>query len=458
MVVMLKLTIKNNIEYLYITFIVSHEKRILETLPTFFFLDYIILIRIIETYATMNPKFMNLNMFTIWHDRLGHPGSIMMRRIIENSYGHPLKNQKIFQSNELSCIACSQGKLMIRPSLAKVGVESPTFLERIHGDICGPINPPSGPFRYFMILIDASSRWSHVCLLSSRNLTFARLLAQIIKLRAKFPDYTIKNIRLDNAGEFTSQAFNNYCMSTGINIKHPVAHVHTQNGLAESFIKRLQLIARPLLMREKLLLSIWGHAIQHAASLIRIRPTSYHKYSLTQLAYGQEPNISHLRIFGYAVYVPISPPQRTKMGPQRRLGIYVGFESPSIIRYLEPLMGDVFTAQFADCHFNETNFPTLRRGIKKLKNEIDWNVSLLSHLDPRTKQCELEVQKIIHLQSVANQMPDAFTDTKKVTKSYIPAANAPSRIEIPTQQVDTINESTLRQKHGRPMGSKDKNS
>ena len=111
----------------------------------------------------------------------------MMRRIIENSHGHPLKNQKILQSNELSCIACSQGKLIIRPSPAKVGVESPTFLERIHGDICGPINPPSGPFRYFIVLIDASSRWSHVCLLSSRNLAFARLLAQIIKLRAQFP-------------------------------------------------------------------------------------------------------------------------------------------------------------------------------------------------------------------------------------------------------------------------------
>ncbi|KAL0556275.1 hypothetical protein IC582_004787 [Cucumis melo] len=246
-------------------------------------------------------------------------------------------------------------------------------------------------------------------------------------------------------------------MSTGINIEHPVAHVHTQNGLAESFIKHLQLIVRPLLMRAKLPLSIWGHAILHAASLIRIRPTSYHKYSPTQLPYGQEPNISHLRIFGCAIYVPISPPQHTKMGPQKKLGIYVGFESPSIIRYLEPLTGDVFTARFADCHFNETNFSTLGGGIKKLENEIAWNVSLLSHLDPRTKQCELQVQKIIHLQSVANQMPDAFTDTKKVTKSYIPAANAPSRIEIPTQQVYTINESTLRQKLGRPMGSKDKN-
>ena len=74
---------------------------------------------------------------------------------------------------------------------------------------------------------------------------------------------------------------------------------------------------------------------------------------------GKQPNISHLQIFGCAVYVLITPTQRTKMGSQRRLGIYVGFDSPSIIRYLEPLTGDVFTARFADCHFNESVFPSL---------------------------------------------------------------------------------------------------
>ena len=94
-----------------------------------------------------------------------------------------------------------------------------------------------------MVLIDPSTRWSHVCLLASCNIAFSRLLAQIIKLRAQFPDYPIKSIILDNDGEFTSQDFNDYCMLVGINIEHPVAHTHTQNGLAESLIKRLQLIA-----------------------------------------------------------------------------------------------------------------------------------------------------------------------------------------------------------------------
>ena len=64
----------------------------------------------------------------------------------------------------------------------------------------------------------------------------------------------------------------------------------------------------------------------------------------------------------------------------------------------------------------------------------------------------------MHLQNIANQLPDAFADTKMVTKSHIPAANTPARIEIPQNSgtaVDT-RESGTRLKRGRPIGSKDK--
>ena len=127
----------------------------------------------------------------------------------------------------------------MRSSPTKFEIEHPAFLERIHEDVCGPIHPPRGSFRYFMVLIDASSRWSYVCILTSCNLAFAKLLAQIIKLRAHFPDNQIKSIRLDNAAEFLSQSFNDSFLAIGIRVEHSVAHVHTQNGLAESLIKRL---------------------------------------------------------------------------------------------------------------------------------------------------------------------------------------------------------------------------
>ena len=53
----------------------------------------------------------------------------------------------------------------------------------------------------------------------------------------------------------------------------------------------------------------------HVAALVRIRPTTYHKYFPSQLVFEKQPNISHLGIFGCTVYVPIAPTQRIKMGP-----------------------------------------------------------------------------------------------------------------------------------------------
>jgi transposase InsO family protein len=128
-----------------------------------------------------------------------------------------------------------------------------------------------------MVLIDASTRRSHVCLLSTHNHAFAKIMSQIIKLKANFPEHRINSIWMDNIAEFTSQAFNDYCMALGIQVQHSVPYVHTQNGLVESLIKRIKLIARPLLLMNcKSPSSCWGHAILHAADLIQLRPTAYH--------------------------------------------------------------------------------------------------------------------------------------------------------------------------------------
>ena len=50
-----------------------------------------------------------------------------------------------------------------------------------------------------------------------------------------------------------------------------------------------------------------------------------------------------------------------------------------------------------------------------------------------------------------------LTQKEKVMKSYIPAANAPIRIDVPEGQLITANEPKMQVKRGRPVGSKDKN-
>jgi hypothetical protein len=55
------------------------------------------------------------------------------------------------------------------------------------------------------------------------------------------------------------------------------------------------------------------------------------------------------------------------------------------------------------------------------------------------------------LQRIANELSDAFTNKKIVTKSHISVLNAPAWIDIPPTEV------TMQRKCGRPIGFKDKN-
>ncbi|CAM8884854.1 unnamed protein product [Rhodiola kirilowii] len=106
------------------------------------------------------------------------------------------------------------------------------------------------------------------------------------------------------------------------------------------------------------------------------------------------------------------------MGPQRSLGIYVGFESPSIVKFLEPQTGNICTARFTDCVFDEENFPPLGGERNQFEKEITWFY------------------------------------TKRVTKSHILAENAPVQIEIPKGKPENkvTHEITTRLKRGRPPG------
>jgi len=231
-------TTDSGTEYLYITESKGDQMRVVEKALGTSSELYYTLIEPPHEYIAMPTIFKNPESFKIWHERLGHPGLTMMRKIIITSAGHGINTSHFSKPKDFLCTSCATRKLIIRPSYQKIKDESLRFLERIQGDIGGPIHPLSGPFLYFMVLIDASMSRSHVCLLSTRNHAFAKLIAQIIRLRASFPKNSIKSIRMDNAGEFTSKAFNDYCLAMGINVQHSVPHVHTQNGLARVFNKK----------------------------------------------------------------------------------------------------------------------------------------------------------------------------------------------------------------------------
>ena len=217
----------------------------------------------------------------MWHNRLGHPGTTMFRRMIPTLAGHTVCLSDAGKLEENA--SYSQGKFIKQPSKWKLPSKLPEPLERLQGDICGSIVPSSGSFHYFLVLVDASGRHAEVSLLSTRNMAFPKLLAMILKIRAHYPDANIKTLRMDNVGEFKSQNFEDYCVASGIALTYTVPYEHSQNGLAEAYIKKIQLVVQPLLIHAKLPSSLWGHAVLHVAAFLRLRPTLLHTQTPLEL-------------------------------------------------------------------------------------------------------------------------------------------------------------------------------
>jgi hypothetical protein len=93
----------NKDEYLFITKHDRYSKRLLEKIPSLSSGLYYTYIKPVQ-HVTYKVIFQNLDVFKIWHDRLGHPGIGMMRKIIGNSIGHKLNTSKFL--NPLDFVCC----------------------------------------------------------------------------------------------------------------------------------------------------------------------------------------------------------------------------------------------------------------------------------------------------------------------------------------------------------------
>ena len=225
---------------------------------------------------------------------------------------------------------------------------------------------------------------------------------------------------MDNAKEFRSHAFEDYCIASGITLTYSVPYEHSQNGMAEAFIKKIQLVARPLLLHANLPTDMWGHAVLHAASLLRLRPTLLNTQTPQEILSGRPPDVSHIRVFGCQAWIPLPDPLKHKMGRYRQEGVYVGFDSPSIIRYLDPTTRNLYKARFANCRFIETNFPPLPSQSKPTQLNFGAPETQTMNPDHPTPLRNTEVIKLLNLRNLALNTPDGFSTYPRIIRNPLP--------------------------------------
>ena len=350
----------------------------------------------------------------LWHGRLGHLGATMLRRMISLLEGHTLCTRDVEKTGR--CGAYSEGKFSIQASKWKLPTELLQPLERLQGDVYSPITSLYGPFNYFFVLIDASSHHADVSLFSTRNLVFPKLLAMLLKICTHYPNSSVKALQVDNVVEFRSKTFEDYCIATNIALTYSIPYEHSQNGLAEEYIKKLQMVAQLLLLHTHLLATFWGHALLHTATLLQLCPTLLNVNSSHELLIRRIPNVSHLRIFGCKVWALRPKPQRKTIAAHRKEEIYVGFDFPSILRYIIHTTGALLCTHFQNYVFKETIFPRINS--PKNTSNLCFRAlkTLMLNSDPRTALTETEVQKILHLQALAQRLLDGFLDGPRITR------------------------------------------
>ena len=138
------------------------------------------------------------------------------------------------------------------------------------------------------------------------------------------------SLRSDRGGEYTSNAFKDYCRSYGIRHQLTAAYTPQQNGVAERKNRTIMEMTRALVKERRIPKEYWGEAVACAVYLLNRCPISATEAMTPQEAWsGQRPRISHLRIFGCVAYAQVPEARRKKMDDRGEKGIFIGYSEES---------------------------------------------------------------------------------------------------------------------------------
>ncbi|GJU55465.1 ribonuclease H-like domain-containing protein [Tanacetum coccineum] len=182
-----------------------------------------------------------------WHQRLGHPGSDVLRSLVSNNFISCNKTK-----SPVLCHACQLGK-HVYPLCNK----SDALSKFIH-------------FRAFV-------KNQFMC--------------------------DIKSLQCDHGGEFDNNALHQLFSSNGINIRFSCPKTSQQNGKSECMIRTINNLIRTLLFQAHLPPTFWVEALHMVAYLSNILPSTAIQNEIphTRL-FKTKPNYADLRVFGCLCY------------------------------------------------------------------------------------------------------------------------------------------------------------
>ena len=238
----------------------------------------------------------------VWHSRLCHINVGCMTR---------LASLKLIPKIDLvkgsKCHACVQAKQPRKPHKAVKEARNLAPLDLIHSDLCemnGVLT--KGGKKYFMTLIDDSTRFCYVYLLKTKD--EAMHYFKIYKAEVENQlERKIKRLRSDRGGEYFSHEFDSFCEEHGIIHERTPPYSPQSNGIAERKNRTLTDLVNAMLDTAGLSNEWWGEAILTACHVLNRVPTKNKEVTPFEEWEKKRLTLSYLRTWGCLakVNVPI---------------------------------------------------------------------------------------------------------------------------------------------------------
>jgi hypothetical protein len=169
-----------------------------------------------------------ISLSELWHMRLSHLHYRSLPTPRKMVTGLP----EIHIQHDGICRGFALGK-NVKGSFLSSDNRSKGILDLIHTNVCGPMIVASlNEYLYYVLFIDDHSRKMWIYFLKNKDGFLARFQefkAQVETLTGR----TIKVLRSDNGGEYTSIDFSDFCIEAGIKREYTIPYNPQHNGVAE---------------------------------------------------------------------------------------------------------------------------------------------------------------------------------------------------------------------------------
>ncbi|KAI3719915.1 hypothetical protein L6452_20821 [Arctium lappa] len=282
----------------------------------------------------------------IWHKRLGHASNEKLTKI---------ESLSSFSFNK-QCDSCSKSKRTRLP-FSNSEIKTSGCFELLHCDIWGKYRTLSlSGAGYFLTIVDDFSRVVWVFLLKFKHEASKHLMNFHKMIKNQF-DRSIKKIRCDNGGEFTSNDMLNFYNEEGIKLETSCPHTPQQNGVVERKHRHLLETARALRFQANLPKRFWGECILTATYIINRLPSRViDNKTPYEIVFGQRPDYDFMKVFGCLAYYGNTETKGDKFEMKGRPGIFLGYPTGSKGYKIYDIEKRRMVVS-RDVRFHETKFP-----------------------------------------------------------------------------------------------------